>query len=68
MTPTRSWPAAAAAADRRSYLAAALDVHQRSRAIWADLARRRLVSPIDTGRVSAADRAVARAERLAQGP
>ena len=57
-----------AAADRRTYLAAALDVHQRSRAIWADLARRKLVSPIDTGRVSAADRAVARAERLARGP
>jgi tetratricopeptide (TPR) repeat protein len=53
-----------APAERGGYHAAALDVYQRSRAIWDDLALRKLVSPVDTGRVSSAKRAVARAERL----
>jgi tetratricopeptide (TPR) repeat protein len=55
-------------ANRQTYLAAATDVHGRSRAIWADLARRKLVSPVDSGRVSASQQAVARVERLARAP
>ena len=68
--PTRSWPAARVpkAADRRDWLAAALDVRQRSREIWADLTARKLVSPVDTGRVSASERALARTEQLARTP
>jgi tetratricopeptide (TPR) repeat protein len=57
-----------AGSDRHGYRAAALDVHRRSQAIWNDLARRKLVSPVDSGRVVAAGRAVARAERLARAP
>ena len=51
------------ASDGRGYRTAALDVHLRSRAIWRDLAARRLVSPVDTGLVSAAERAVLRVSR-----
>jgi tetratricopeptide (TPR) repeat protein/tRNA A-37 threonylcarbamoyl transferase component Bud32 len=57
-----------AATDRRDYLAAALDVRRRSRAIWVDLAARGLVSPVDTGRVSASGRDLARTEQLARSP
>ncbi|HEX2218954.1 MAG TPA: hypothetical protein VHG35_09125 [Gemmatimonadales bacterium] len=53
-----------AAEDRRRYHAAALERHRRSHEVWADLSARGLVSPVDTGRVSAAARAVTRAERL----
>ena len=58
----------AEAADRRDWLAAALDVRQRSREIWADLTARKLVSPVDTVRVSASERALARTEQLARTP
>ncbi|HEX6104359.1 MAG TPA: serine/threonine-protein kinase [Gemmatimonadales bacterium] len=51
-----------APADARSYRALALDMHRRSLAIWNDLEGRGLVSPVDTGRVAAAERAVARTE------
>ena len=57
--------AAAGATDLRSYRVAALERHRRSREIWSDLSARGLVSPVDTGRVSAASRAVERAERVA---
>ncbi len=53
-----------APADRRDYRLAARDRHRRSHEIWADLKTRGLVSPVDTGRVSAARRALERAERL----
>jgi non-specific serine/threonine protein kinase/serine/threonine-protein kinase len=52
------------AEERRTYYAAALERHRRSHEIWADLSARRLVSPVDTGRVSAAARSAERAERL----
>lgn len=51
--------------DRQSFRTATLDRHRRSYEIWADLKARGLVSPVDTGRVSAAERAVTRAQRLA---
>ena len=54
------------APDRHGYLAAALETHRKSLAIWSDLNARKLVSPVDTGRVSAAERAVAHAEVLAR--
>jgi hypothetical protein len=41
---------------------AALDLYRQSSGIWSDLDTRRLVNPTDTGRVSAARQAVARAE------
>jgi eukaryotic-like serine/threonine-protein kinase len=53
-----------AAADRRNYRLAARERHRRSHEIWSDLKARGVVSPVDTGRVSAAARALARAERL----
>ena len=49
-------------ADRRSYRLAAREKHRRSHEIWADLAARGLVSPVDTGLVTAAARSLARAE------
>ena len=52
-------------ADARSYPALALDMHRRSHTIWTDLKGRGLVSPVDTGRIAAAERAVARVERQA---
>jgi tetratricopeptide (TPR) repeat protein len=56
-------PATAAAA-RRDYRLAAMDRHRKSRETWFDLKARGLVSPVDTGRVSAAASALARVERL----
>jgi non-specific serine/threonine protein kinase/serine/threonine-protein kinase len=53
-----------AATDRRRYRAAALERYRRSDEIWSDLSARGLVSPVDTGRVSAAARTAERAERL----
>jgi non-specific serine/threonine protein kinase/serine/threonine-protein kinase len=50
------------AVDRRGHLLAARDLYRRSRDIWADLTARRLVSPIDSSRLGAAERAVARSE------
>jgi tetratricopeptide (TPR) repeat protein len=52
----------AAEEQHRRHLAA-LDLYRRSSAIWSDLDARGLVNPTDTGRVTAARRAVARAER-----
>ena len=49
---------------RREYRLAARDRHRRSHEIWADLSDRGLVSPVDTARVSAAERALADAQRL----
>lgn len=46
----------------REYRVTARDMYRRSLDTWADLTARGLVSPIDTGRLSAATRAVARAE------
>ena len=51
-----------AAEDRRRRRLAALELYRRSSAIWSDLDARRLVNPTDTGRVTAAKLAVARAE------
>ena len=59
---------AAPPADRRSYRAAALEMHARSLATWTDLEARKLVSPVDTGRITAARRAVANAKALARMP
>jgi len=42
----------------------ALELYRQSSAIWSDLEARKLVNPTDTGRVSAARLAVARAERV----
>lgn len=58
-------PAISAGAARRHRLAA-LDAYRRSEAIWSDLSARGLVNPVDTGRVTAARRALARAEALAR--
>ena len=52
--------------DRRRRHLAALDLYRRSSAIWSDLDARGLVNPTDTGRVTAAKRAVARAEGAAR--
>jgi serine/threonine protein kinase/tetratricopeptide (TPR) repeat protein len=49
---------------RRGYSLAARERHRRSHEIWSDLKARALVSPVDTGRISTAERAVARAEAL----
>jgi tetratricopeptide (TPR) repeat protein len=54
--------------DRLAYRSAALDRHGRSLAIWADLEARKLVSPVDTGRITAARRAVGQAEARARTP
>jgi non-specific serine/threonine protein kinase/serine/threonine-protein kinase len=56
--------AATTEADRRGYPLAAMEGHRRSHEIWSDLMARGLVSPVDTGRVSAAARALARAEGI----
>ncbi|MGH7581381.1 MAG: hypothetical protein ACREM9_14470, partial [Gemmatimonadales bacterium] len=55
---------ATSATDRREYQLAARKQYRKSHEIWSDLSARGLVSPVDTGRVSAAARALARAERL----
>jgi hypothetical protein len=57
-----SLAARGAGADRGRRGRAALELYRRSSAIWSDLETRRLVNPTDTGRVSAARQAVARAE------
>ena len=51
-------------ADRGRRGRAALELYRRSSAIWSDLEVRGLVNPTDTGRVSAARQAVARAEAV----
>jgi hypothetical protein len=51
-------------AERQDYPLAAMERHRRSHEIWSDLMARALVSPVDTGLVTAAERAVARAEAL----
>jgi tetratricopeptide (TPR) repeat protein/tRNA A-37 threonylcarbamoyl transferase component Bud32 len=51
--------------ERRTFLAAATDRHRRSHEIWIDLKARGLVSPVDTGRITASAAAVARAGRVA---
>ena len=56
--------AAGSGADREAYRIAARDRHRRSYDIWSDLGTRGLVSPADTGRLTMAARALARAERL----
>ncbi len=68
--PMKPWPAVlpAAAEDRRNYRLAARERHRKSHEIWSDLKARGLVSPVDTGRVSAAARALARGERLVAQP
>jgi tetratricopeptide (TPR) repeat protein len=48
--------------ERRRHRLAALELYRRSDAIWSDLNARGLVNPTDTGRVTAAKRAVTRAE------
>lgn len=53
---------ATAPADRRGYRLAARERHRRSHEIWSDLAARGLVSPVDTGLVTAAARCQTRAE------
>ena len=50
------------AGQRQAHRVAALNMYRRSNEIWSDLARRKLVSPTDTFRVSAAARAVERAK------
>jgi hypothetical protein len=55
---------ATAEPDRRDYRLAAMERHRRSHEIWSDLSARGLVSPVDTGRVSGAARALARTKRL----
>jgi non-specific serine/threonine protein kinase/serine/threonine-protein kinase len=57
-----------APAERREYRLAAREQHRKSHEIWSDLSARGLVSPVDTGRVSASARALERAERLASAP
>jgi serine/threonine protein kinase/tetratricopeptide (TPR) repeat protein len=53
---------ATTAGQRRAHRLTALSMYRRSSDLWADLARRKLVSPTDTFRVSAAARAVERAK------
>jgi tetratricopeptide (TPR) repeat protein len=53
---------AAPTAERGAHRIAALNMYRRSSKIWSDLAARKLVSPADTFRVTAAARAVERAE------
>ena len=50
------------AAERSAHRSAALRMYRRSSEIWTDLTARKLVSPTDTFRVTAAARAVQRAE------
>jgi serine/threonine protein kinase/tetratricopeptide (TPR) repeat protein len=52
------------AADRRDYRYAAVERYRRSHEIWMDLKARGLVSPVDTGLVTASARDLAHAERL----
>jgi tetratricopeptide (TPR) repeat protein/tRNA A-37 threonylcarbamoyl transferase component Bud32 len=59
---------ATSAADRRSYRSAAVDMYERSLTIWSDLEARKLVSPVDTGLITAARRAVVSAKALARPP
>jgi non-specific serine/threonine protein kinase/serine/threonine-protein kinase len=51
-------------ADRRDYRFAAVERYRRSHEIWQDLRARGLVSPVDTGLVTASARNLARAQRL----
>jgi tetratricopeptide (TPR) repeat protein len=51
-------------ADRRDYRFAAVERYRRSHEIWSDLKARGLVSPVDTGLVTASARNLAHAERL----
>ena len=53
-----------ATSDRMGFRLAAVDRYRRSSETWSDLKGRGLVSPVDTGRVSAAAHALARAEQL----
>jgi tetratricopeptide (TPR) repeat protein len=52
------------AAEREGYRRDALDAHRRSLIIWSDMKARGIVNPVDTARVTAAARAVARAEAV----
>jgi hypothetical protein len=54
----------ASSAERRAHRMAALETYRRSSPLWSDLASRGLVYPADTGRVTAAARAVSRAEAV----
>jgi hypothetical protein len=54
----------ASAADRRDYRFAAVERYQKSHEIWMDLKTRGLVSPVDTGLVSASAQNLANAERV----
>jgi tetratricopeptide (TPR) repeat protein len=56
--------AGAAGMDHRDYRLTAVERYRRSHEIWADLQARGLVSPVDTGLVSASARSLAQAERL----
>jgi tetratricopeptide (TPR) repeat protein/predicted Ser/Thr protein kinase len=51
-------------ADLANYRLSTREQFRRSRDIWADLKRRGLVSPVDTGRLAQAERAYARAEEM----
>jgi len=55
-------------ADRRDYWRAARGLHQRSLSIWSDLTARGAVVPADTGRLGAAERAVARCDAALREP
>ena len=50
--------------DRRDYRFAAVERYRRSHEIWKDLSGRGLVSPVDTGLVTASARDLAHAERV----
>jgi hypothetical protein len=52
-------------ADRRDYRLAAVERYRRSHEIWEDLNARGLVSPVDTGLVTASARDLAHAQQLA---
>jgi len=54
----------ASEADRRDYRFAAVDRYRRSHEIWKDLKALGLVSPVDTGLVTASARDLAHAEQL----
>ncbi|HEY7504284.1 MAG TPA: protein kinase [Gemmatimonadales bacterium] len=51
-------------ADRRNYRFAAVERYRKSHEIWKDLETRGLVSPVDTGLVTASARDLAQAQRL----
>jgi eukaryotic-like serine/threonine-protein kinase len=51
-------------ADRRDYRLAAVERYRKSHEIWEDLNARGLVSPVDTGLVTASARDLAHAQRL----